>query len=160
MTQEVRGLYWYYEARGATSADWSPRKAFGEPETKDVDGKTRLIRVGVTGPLVRNIKNIPKSMNDATLDELFSYFNTEPEKEYKPPQSTPMHFMYTNHKGITGLRQVVIDTIYFGVSSWYQTPQWLINGYDCDRGEDRTFALNQTSFMDVSIEQTGEQDNE
>ena len=59
------------------------------------------------------------------------------------PNSNAMNvaIVYTNYKGITAVRHIVPDNIYFGKSEWHPEPQWLLLAYDIDRKADRSFAL-------------------
>jgi len=54
-------------------------------------------------------------------------------------------FQYTNHSGLAGMRRVVPERIWFGSTDWYREPQWLLEGYDCDRQATRCFAMRDIS---------------
>ncbi len=51
------------------------------------------------------------------------------------------HFVYTNWKGETGKRRVLPIQLFWGVSEYHPTPQWLLHAYDLDKNDWRTFAL-------------------
>lgn len=53
----------------------------------------------------------------------------------------PLEFGYTNIRGEYAVRRVQPDVIYYGVTDYYPTPQWLMSGYDVDRDVFRTFAM-------------------
>jgi predicted DNA-binding transcriptional regulator YafY len=48
---------------------------------------------------------------------------------------------YTNHRGETFDRRVVPVAIRWGSDLWHPTPQWLMDAFDLDKRESRTFAL-------------------
>jgi hypothetical protein len=49
---------------------------------------------------------------------------------------------YRNWKGEEALRRVLPNRIFFGVTPFHPEPQWLMDGFDCDKRELRTFALS------------------
>lgn len=52
-------------------------------------------------------------------------------------------FTYTNYKGEKRIRKIVPLRLYFGVAlPYYDTPQWLLEGYDLVKQGRRVFALN------------------
>jgi predicted DNA-binding transcriptional regulator YafY len=50
-------------------------------------------------------------------------------------------FRYENYRGETAIRRIVPDRIWFGETDWHSDPQWLLDGWDLDRGSLRTFAV-------------------
>lgn len=66
-----------------------------------------------------------------------------------PPRLT---FNYTNHRGERGWRTVVRPRIYFGQTTYYPEDQWLVEAFDMDRMEPRTFALDQMEIGKEAIE--------
>lgn len=50
-------------------------------------------------------------------------------------------FRYTNHRGEVALRIVIPHALRFGQSPYHKEDQWLLECYDCDKEELRTFAL-------------------
>lgn len=51
-------------------------------------------------------------------------------------------FRYTNHEGKTAMRRVIPCSLRYGRSDHYPEDQWLVEAYDLDRKNWRTFALN------------------
>jgi hypothetical protein len=58
---------------------------------------------------------------------------------YKAPAR--LQFSYMNHRGETAQRTITNPSIYFGVTDYYQEPQWLLKGFCLDRKAPRIFAL-------------------
>lgn len=52
-----------------------------------------------------------------------------------------LRFSYLNHRGETADRTITNPSIYFGVTDYYQEPQWLLKGFCLDRKAPRIFAL-------------------
>lgn len=60
---------------------------------------------------------------------------TDPEKA--------VYVVYENHRGEVGVRHFVPVQLYHGIAlPWYPEPQWLLNGFDLDKNEWRTFSMN------------------
>jgi len=53
-----------------------------------------------------------------------------------------VQFEYTSWEGEHEMRTVVPVRIWFGSTSWHPTLQWLLSGYDVDRGVNRDFAVD------------------
>lgn len=51
---------------------------------------------------------------------------------------------YTNWRGERASRLIVpkVGGLRFVSNEWHRTPQWVIEAVDCEKGEDRMFALN------------------
>jgi len=54
----------------------------------------------------------------------------------------PLCFSYRNHKGSITERTVVPIATFFGTTDYYKTKTWLLNAWDCDRNDYRTFAFS------------------
>ena len=53
-----------------------------------------------------------------------------------------VEFEYVNWRGERRLRRVIPRKIVFGVAPpFYTEAQWLLEAYDVEKGEDRTFAM-------------------
>lgn len=50
-------------------------------------------------------------------------------------------FSYTNYRGVTETRCGLFVGISFGSNEWYPEPTWLMDYYDLDRNDWRSFAL-------------------
>jgi predicted DNA-binding transcriptional regulator YafY len=48
---------------------------------------------------------------------------------------------YTNYSGKRGKRVVEPQRIWFGSNEWHSERQWLLDAYDVDKGENRTFTM-------------------
>lgn len=59
-----------------------------------------------------------------------------------PPPPTPLRLAYTNHRGETRVRVATPLAVRFGTSEWHPEPQWLLEVFDEEKGEPRTFAFS------------------
>jgi predicted DNA-binding transcriptional regulator YafY len=51
---------------------------------------------------------------------------------------------YTNHRGDRSTRRIIPDPdqpLWFGVTEFHPEYQWLLDAFDVDKGQDRTFAM-------------------
>lgn len=48
---------------------------------------------------------------------------------------------YTNHRGVTSRRLIVPKSVRFAASSWHPEPQWLLDAWDVDKQDERSFAM-------------------
>lgn len=48
---------------------------------------------------------------------------------------------YTNHRGERAARLILPMRVYFGTTTWYPRPQWLLAALDLAKHERRDFAL-------------------
>jgi len=53
-----------------------------------------------------------------------------------------MRFVYTNWQGVKGFRRVLPLRLRFAATEWHPEPQWLMDALDVDKGEERSFAMN------------------
>jgi predicted DNA-binding transcriptional regulator YafY len=53
-----------------------------------------------------------------------------------------IRFPYTNHRGVTEERDVIVQSIQYGSNEHYPEPQWFLGCYDCSRKGYRSFAVN------------------
>ena len=49
--------------------------------------------------------------------------------------------VYTNYKGVTGIRHIIPISITFGHNEWHKEDQWLLIAFDLDKEAERTFAM-------------------
>lgn len=59
-------------------------------------------------------------------------------KSQSPPH---IEGAYTNYRGELSIRRIVPLRLWFGSNQWHTEPQWLLDGFDLDKQEERTFAL-------------------
>lgn len=52
----------------------------------------------------------------------------------------PLLIEYRNHRGEVGHRAIIPGRSYYGEVPWHRGPQWLLECWDIDRNEARTFA--------------------
>lgn len=65
-----------------------------------------------------------------------------------------LEFQYTNHRGETKLRRVLVMGVDFGENEWYPQPQWLLRCWDIERNDWRSFALSNIDTETLSITKT------
>lgn len=51
------------------------------------------------------------------------------------------HFRYINHRGGITDRRVISRRLLYGSTEYYPEPQWLLECWDLDKNDYRTFAL-------------------
>ena len=56
-------------------------------------------------------------------------------------QCPPIRVRYKNYKGDESIRTIRPRNLYFGSNKWHPEPQWLLDAYDIQKMEMRTFAL-------------------
>jgi predicted DNA-binding transcriptional regulator YafY len=49
---------------------------------------------------------------------------------------------YKNWKGVVGIRHITPKGIHFGKTEYHPEEQWLLDAYDHDKEDFRTFAMN------------------
>jgi predicted DNA-binding transcriptional regulator YafY len=59
------------------------------------------------------------------------------------PDTTPRDVVidYTNWKGERRMRRIRPGQMYWGTSDYHPEPQWLLQAWDCEKREFRTFAM-------------------
>ena len=53
---------------------------------------------------------------------------------------------YVNWRGERAVRRVAPSRLIFGSTSWHPEPQWLLECWDIDKQEMRTYALKDCNF--------------
>lgn len=48
---------------------------------------------------------------------------------------------YVNHRGERATRQIVPLYLWYGATPWHPEPQWLLRVLDCEKGQERDFAM-------------------
>ncbi|HSO00531.1 MAG TPA: hypothetical protein VLS89_19700 [Candidatus Nanopelagicales bacterium] len=52
-----------------------------------------------------------------------------------------VQILYTNYRHETSIRKIIPSRIWFGSTPWHPEQQWLLDAFDIDRGESRSFAV-------------------
>jgi hypothetical protein len=73
----------------------------------------------------------------------------EPAADTVSITPTPLTVSYTNYKGVTRLRRVIPKRVFFGSNQWHPDPQWLLDVFDVDTEQRRTFALKDMEGTDL-----------
>ncbi len=55
--------------------------------------------------------------------------------------NTETHFLYVNHRNEPSECRVIPRRLLYGSAEWCPEPQWLLECWDLDRNDYRTFAL-------------------
>lgn len=53
-----------------------------------------------------------------------------------------LRFWYKNHRGESGWRNVIPSRVFYGTTEWHKEPGWLLEGFDTDRKQTRSFAFD------------------
>lgn len=88
-------------------------------------------RIGATCKkcLARSLTMIQGGRTDNTMRPIVAYM------------ASAIIFEYTNYQGIKSTRRVLPERMEWKATPWHPTPQWLLTGYDLDKGEVRSFAM-------------------
>lgn len=60
-----------------------------------------------------------------------------------------LEFTYTNYKGETSVRRCVVNGWLYGSNKWHTENQFLLNGFDLDKGQNRSYAINDMTNVKV-----------
>lgn len=60
-----------------------------------------------------------------------------------PDEPAVLMIVYTNYRGETGTRRILPDKQRFGSVEWHRGQQWLLDAWDVEKGELRSFAVAQ-----------------
>ena len=52
-----------------------------------------------------------------------------------------VRILYTNYRGETTIRRIIPERIWFGETEWHQERQWLLDAFDIDKSQRRSFAV-------------------
>lgn len=52
-----------------------------------------------------------------------------------------VRIVYTNYRNETTVRSIIPDRLWFGSTPWHPKPQWLLDAFDVEKGEKRSFAV-------------------
>jgi hypothetical protein len=58
------------------------------------------------------------------------------------PHGQPLEFGYTNYRGEYGVRKAIPIRIVFGNTNYHADTQWLLEAFDVEKQENRTYAIN------------------
>jgi predicted DNA-binding transcriptional regulator YafY len=65
---------------------------------------------------------------------------------------------YRNHRGEIADRRILPRSLRFGASQWHPGQQWLLEATDLDKGQDRTFAMQDIlAWSALAIDQADEE---
>ncbi len=60
-----------------------------------------------------------------------------------------IRFRYTNYKGKKCVRYAIVKRIYTGSNEWHKVKQKLVDGYDFDKNEIRTYAYKDMEILRI-----------
>jgi predicted DNA-binding transcriptional regulator YafY len=52
-----------------------------------------------------------------------------------------VRIVYTNYRNETAIRAIIPERIWYGSTTWHPQEQWLLDAFDIEKGERRSFAL-------------------
>jgi hypothetical protein len=95
------------------------------------------------GPAERHVMAIDEDQAEAFVAMLDAPPNPSPAliELMRPDPAHIVAVAYTNWRGERGIRRIIPRRIHWGSNQWHKDAQWLIDALDCDKGEERTFAL-------------------
>lgn len=64
------------------------------------------------------------------MDELNTYDNEK-----------AVRILYTNYRHETAERTIIPEKIWYGSTAWHPKQQWLLDAFDVEKGERRSFAI-------------------
>ncbi len=70
-------------------------------------------------------------------------------EHFTPLLKLEVEILYTNYKGSAGWRRIIPRRLFFGTSPFHPDEQWLLEAYDVNKKEERTFAMNQIHMWRV-----------
>ena len=56
---------------------------------------------------------------------------------------------YTNYRQVTAIRTILPGRIWFGTTKRHPQPQWLLDAFDVDKQEHRSFAMADISSWEA-----------
>lgn len=59
-----------------------------------------------------------------------------------PTPREPLTVTYTNYAGKTAERHIVPERLWYGTTEWHPGPGWLLDAFDIDKHERRSFSLS------------------
>lgn len=62
-----------------------------------------------------------------------------------PPSHQIVRIRYTNYRGECAYRTIIPQNIRFGATEWHPTEQWLLEAWDLDKQQTRSFAMSDIS---------------
>lgn len=62
-----------------------------------------------------------------------------------------VRILYTNYRHETAVRTIIPERIWYGSTSWHPGQQWLLDAFDVEKGERRSFAVADIkSWIDIA----------
>lgn len=65
-------------------------------------------------------------------------------------EGATISFDYVNWKGRAGKRRATIKRLVYGSNEWHPEPQFLLEAYDEDKCDDRTFAVRDIANVEIA----------
>jgi hypothetical protein len=88
----------------------------------------------------------PKGVGEAVFAGMVKGYFISMQDESNPDPGKAITFIYENHKQQIKSRRVVPLRLYWGTTEHYPEPGWLLEGFDMDIREIRTFVFTQIVF--------------
>jgi predicted DNA-binding transcriptional regulator YafY len=65
-----------------------------------------------------------------------------------------VEFVYTNYRGVTEIRRVVPQNIWFGATQWHPKRQWFLSAWCLERQAHRDFAWSNIEGWEEAEDQS------
>jgi len=88
-----------------------------------------------------DIDNNHFSWTSEMLELIEPKAETKPERMQTLPVGIPIKVKYKNYQGITSIRTIIPQKIYYGSTDYHKENQWLMDVFDVDKDAPRTYAM-------------------
>jgi len=78
------------------------------------------------------------AVNDSVMN-VATRINTE--RMQTQPVEIPIKVKYKNYQGITSIRNIIPQNIYYGSTDYHKEDQWLLEVWDIEKDALRTYAV-------------------
>ena len=85
--------------------------------------------------ILDDIKEFITNLNVTIMNEI-TY-----EREYRPDLYKSIKVKYKNWQGKVGVRTIIPEKLWYGSTNYHKEDQWLLDVWDCDKEELRTYAM-------------------
>lgn len=104
------------------------------------------IPLDVYDQMLKVAEGYPKAIGETVFAGMVRGYLIATQGESNPDPGKAITFIYENHKQQVRNRRVVPIRLFWGTSEHYSTPGWLLEGFDTDISEVRTFVFTQIIF--------------
>jgi hypothetical protein len=127
----------------------SHRDLSGRPFPSTPEETALLMKEGrrLMDQLVRDTKDLGYSIEEVYYaanhaEKEVAVQLAEENRPYVPDESKAVSVLYQNHRGETGMRRIIPDGIWFGSTEHHPEEGWILDCWDLDKGERRSYSLS------------------